>query len=107
IETAGDSFLLVFARPSDAVKFAVSWQARLKHSTGGSKPLPERIGIHVGEVFIQEQETGAKLFGLQVDTCARVMSLASGSQTLLTRFAFDNARSALRGADLAGVGALK
>ena len=45
IETAGDSFLLVFGRPSDAVKFALAWQARLRSFVRETaKPLADRIG---------------------------------------------------------------
>jgi serine/threonine protein kinase/class 3 adenylate cyclase len=107
IETAGDSFLLVFARPSDAVRFSLLIQAQLRALTQEScKPVFDRIGIHVGEVFIQQQEHSTKLFGSQVDLCARVMSLGTANQILMTRFVFDTARQVLRGQDLPGVGPL-
>ena len=111
IETAGDSFFLVFTKPSDAVRFALLWQHRLRtlaHETG--KPLLDRIGIHVGEVFVDEQGPDHKpkdFYGLQVDTCARVMSLGEGDQILLTRTAFDSARQILRGEELSGLGPLE
>ena len=69
----------------------------------------DRIGIHVGEVWIQEHEGAGKpkdLYGLQVDTCARVQSLGQADQILLTRFPFDAARQALRGEELQNIGAL-
>lgn len=101
IETAGDSFFIIFSRPSDAVRFALGLQRRLRALAdaplGG---LEDRVGIHVGEVFIEERPEAAKrkdLYGLQVDTCARVAALAQGCQILLTRFAFDSARLALSG----------
>ncbi len=107
IETAWDSFLIVFSRPSDAVHFGLLLQARLREL----KPkLEDRIGIHVGEVVIREQDGSDNpkgLTGIQVDTCARVMALAQGGQILLTRFAFDNARQMLKGEDVAGVGPLE
>ena len=110
VETAGDSFLLAFAKPSDAVRWALQVQARLRRFSGESRlPVQERIGIHLGEVVIKEHETEAKakdLYGLQVVTCARVMSLAQGGQILLTRGGFDSARQVLKGEDLAGVGPL-
>jgi serine/threonine-protein kinase len=108
IETAGDSFLLVFAKPSDAVRFALQTQCRLRafsHEAG--LPVQERIGIHLGEVVIAENETEAKakdLYGIQLTTCARVMSLAQGGQILLTRGVFDSARQVLKGEDVPGVG---
>jgi class 3 adenylate cyclase len=59
--------------------------------------VSDRIGLHVGEVVIEEQAGRAKqrdLYGIQVDTCARVMSLAGANQILMTRFAFDSAPGA-------------
>ena len=110
IDTAGDSFFLIFAAPSDAVRFALLAQARTHAlATESGQPLRDRIGIHVGEVFIKAAEHAGKvkdLFGIQVDTCARIMSLGDGDQILLSRFAFDNARQALRGDTLEGTGGL-
>jgi sigma-B regulation protein RsbU (phosphoserine phosphatase) len=71
--------------------------------------LEDRIGIHVGEVVIREQDGSPNpkgLSGVQVDTCARVMNLAQGGQILLTRSAFDSARQMLKGENLSGVGPL-
>src|SRR5262245_16327599 len=51
IGTAGDSFFIVFVRPSDAVKFALLLQSQLAplaRQTG--QVLLDRIGIHIGEV---------------------------------------------------------
>ena len=110
IETAGDSFFIVFARPSDAVQFSLLLQHQLRRQVGAmSRPLLNRIGIHVGEVVIEEKPDSIKpkdLYGLQVDVCARVVSLAEGDQILLTRSAFDNARQVLKGEAIEGVGAL-
>ena len=69
----------------------------------------DRIGIHIGEVVVEESEDSSKakdLYGIQVDTAARVMSLAEGNQILLTRASFDNARPVLKGEDLDGIAAL-
>lgn len=110
ISTAGDSFFLVFVKPSDAVRFALLLQSRLRALNQiRSHPILDRIGIHIGEVVIEEREGALKprdLYGMQVDTCARVMSLAQGDQILLTRSAFENARQALKGEALPGLGPL-
>ena len=111
IETAGDSFLLVFGTPSDAVRFALSTQVRLQPlaKESGASAL-DRIGIHLGEVVVGQDEGAYKpkeLFGIEIDTCSRVMSLANAGQVLMTRSVFDSARQALKGEDLAGVGALE
>ncbi len=106
ISTAGDSFFIVFSRPSDAVRFALHLHAELRtvfHET--PRPIMVRIGIHMGEVFIQEKQDagGMDVLGIQVDTASRVMSLASGGQTLMTRSVFDNSRTVLRGEEFAGL----
>jgi class 3 adenylate cyclase/tetratricopeptide (TPR) repeat protein/tRNA A-37 threonylcarbamoyl transferase component Bud32 len=111
IETAGDSFFIVFTKPSDAVKFSLLVQARLRAlSSEVGRLVFDRIGIHVGEVWIEEREgtTGKAqdLYGLQVDTCARVQSLGQADQILLSRFPFDSARQALKGEELHGIGTL-
>src|SRR5437879_9112051 len=104
IETAGDSFLLVFATPSQAVEFALLLQTQLE---GWSKArgiaLQQRVGIHLGEVVIEEHAGPGKakdLYGGQLDVCARVMSLAVANQILMTRAVFDNARRMLKGENL-------
>ena len=110
IETAGDSFFLVFAKPSDAVRFSLLLQSNLSGVTAEIQELlPNRIGIHVGEVFVEEHHDAGKakdLYGIQVDVCARVMSLAAADQILMTRSVFDNSRQILKGQDIEGVGAL-
>lgn len=111
IETAGDSFLLVFSKPSAAVTFALLLQHQQRESSKRSgHSVPLRVGIHLGEVVIEEHETGRKpkdLYGIQLDTCARVMSLAKANQVLLSRGVFDNARQVLKGEDIEGVGPLE
>jgi class 3 adenylate cyclase len=55
IETAGDSFFIVFTNPSDAVKFSLFAQARLRASAAETaRPIFDRIGIHVGEVLVED-----------------------------------------------------
>jgi len=110
ISTAGDSFFIVFIKPSDAVRFALRLQNTLRSLDGQTgAPVQIRIGVHMGEVFIEEKGEGAlerDVLGIQVDTASRVMSLASGGQTLMTRSVFDNARSILKGEALAGLAPL-
>jgi WD40 repeat protein/serine/threonine protein kinase/class 3 adenylate cyclase len=111
IETAGDSFLITFATPSHAVQFALLLQARLRIlSQERGVRAQDRIGIHVGEVVIKGEEASAgpkDLYGIQIDTCSRVMSLAKAGQILMTRSVFDSARQVLKGEDIQEVGRLE
>ena len=51
IGTAGDSFLLAFTKPSDAVRYALQVQARLRgFSRESGLSVQERIGIHLGRL---------------------------------------------------------
>ena len=103
-----DGFLLLFERPIHAVAFALAYHpslARLAADEGVF--LEARVGIHVGEVFLRENPPeeiaqGAKpieVEGLAKPIAARLMSLARGGQTLLTRSAFDLARRAAAGVE--------
>ncbi|MDQ7779281.1 MAG: protein kinase, partial [Planctomycetota bacterium] len=68
--------------------------------------LAIRLGAHLGEVVVEERQDDKKpldLYGLQVDTAARIMSLGEGGQILCTRAIFDNARQVLKGRDLGGL----
>jgi WD40 repeat protein/serine/threonine protein kinase/class 3 adenylate cyclase len=108
ISTAGDSFLLVFIKPSDAVRFALLLQARLgEFNRGRPVPVEDRIGLHLGEVVVEETGAGKRdVHGMQVDTGARVMGLAQARQILMTRPVFDNARQSLKGEEIEGISAL-
>jgi serine/threonine protein kinase/class 3 adenylate cyclase len=100
IETAGDSFLLIFEKPSDAVRFALQLQRRLRQAepVKGLR-IQDRIGIHAGEVFLGERDGSDKkdLYGIQVDACARVAALGGGDQILITQWAYNTAYSTLLG----------
>jgi class 3 adenylate cyclase len=96
-----DGFLFIFDRALDAVRCALSYHHALSDLSDelGAR-LAARVGIHLGEVCLRRNRPeyvarGAKpleLEGLAKPLTARLMSLAQGTQTLLTRTAFDVAR---------------
>lgn len=110
VSTAGDSFFITFSIPSEAVTFALRWQDKIRNfSQDEGVNLQDRIGIHVGEVYTDNAKSAGKDFdlnGLQVDTAARIMSLAQGDQILLSQFAFVNAQQMLEGFEFDGLGTL-
>ncbi len=99
IDTQGDSFLMLFPRPSEAVRFALIWQSRLRQfSREKGQVLRDRVGIHTGELIVLRDVAGHKpldVHGLAVDVAARVMQLATGGQILMTRATLDGARQSL------------
>lgn len=104
-----DGFLLLFDRPADALAYTLAYhEALLDLSKEIGVQLRARVGIHLGEVFLRENPPedvarGAKpleVEGIAKPTAARLMSLALGKQTLLTRAAFDESRRTSAGSDL-------
>lgn len=106
IEKSG-RFLFVFERPVDAVRFCLACHEALQEAS-----LEVRAAVHLGEVRLRENprehvDRGAKpleLEGVARHTAARVLSLATAGQTLLTRAAFELARRALVGEGARGEG---
>jgi class 3 adenylate cyclase/tetratricopeptide (TPR) repeat protein/predicted Ser/Thr protein kinase len=96
-----DGFLLLFDRPINAVKYALAYHRALAGLSAETEVrLESRVGIHFGEVFLRRNPSeavarGAKpieVEGLAKPVAARLMSLAQGRQTLLTRAVYDLAR---------------
>ncbi len=78
--------------------------------TSAATALQNRIGIHSGEVVIEERDGAGRprdLYGSQVDIAARTMSLPSADQVLLTRAAFDDARQVRKGEDVESLNRLQ
>ncbi len=99
-----DGFLILFKRPVDAVRFALRYHQELTRLSGEEGvELKARVGVHLGEVILIENPAqdvlhGAKpieVQGLAKPIAARLMSLAQGGQTLLSRAAFDLSRRAM------------
>ncbi len=96
-----DGFLLLFERPISALRYALAYHQGLDKLSGElGVTLASRVGIHLGEVILrvnkpEDVARGAKpveVEGLAKPKAARLMSLADGRQTLLTRSAYDMAR---------------
>ncbi|HEX6199829.1 MAG TPA: protein kinase, partial [Thermoanaerobaculia bacterium] len=101
-----DGFLLLFERTVDALRFALGYHRALEVlSREEGIEVAARVGIHLGEVIQRKNAPedvarGAKpveIEGFAKPMAARVMALAKGRQTLLTRGAFDLARLAAAG----------
>jgi predicted ATPase/class 3 adenylate cyclase/tetratricopeptide (TPR) repeat protein len=89
-----DGMLMLFEHAPDAVGYAIAYHRAL---AALPVPLQARAGLHVGPVILRRNPPrdvahGAKpieVEGLAKPLAARVMSLALGGQTLLTREARD------------------
>lgn len=78
--TAGDSFGIGFATPSDAVAAAVELQRALGSHPWSDIALSVRIGMHPGTA----QERDGNYFGTPVNRAARIQSLADAGQILIS-----------------------
>ncbi len=96
IDWAGDGCFLTFETPSAALTFALRLQ--LAHSN--SPDLPGvRTGMHLGEVSERSgadgDDTRPRVEGLAVDLAARIASLASPAQVLMSATVANSARQRL------------
>lgn len=87
VKTEGDAFMLAFARPSDAVRFALDAQAAL-HAVAWPAETGEilvRMGLHCGEPICAPDPAGRMdYFGPMVNRASRISAAAHGGQILLS-----------------------
>jgi class 3 adenylate cyclase len=99
IKQIGDSFLIVFSDPTLAVKSALKLQElfhlNAENLTYKGYTLKVRIGIHMGQVSIEEQVV-ADIFGIHVNMASRVLSLAKGGQVIVSGSVWENASGWLK-----------
>lgn len=112
VRLEGDSYIFVFSKSYEAIHFALLAQRLHREARSGQwHELPQfRVGIHTGEVIVEDGLKGPSrpggigdIKGLQADTAARIMSLACGGQILCSYPAFDNARQSLIGVDIESI----
>ncbi len=82
----GDSFVVAFARASDAAAFALQLQRT------PLSPISVRIGLHTGEVQLRDE---ANYVGPTINRTARLRDLAHGGQTVLSATTSDLLADAL------------
>jgi class 3 adenylate cyclase len=75
VETAGDSFLVVFDSAEGAIRCGLALVKAL-----GAIELPIRVGIHSGEVVMSDDHVG----GLAVHAAARIVARAGPGEVLVS-----------------------
>jgi class 3 adenylate cyclase len=81
VKAIGDSLMIAFRRPSEAVQFAV----RFAEHTGVDY-IGIRVGIHAGEVEIREND----IYGLTVNRASRVQHALKREGIYVTRVVKDD-----------------
>jgi class 3 adenylate cyclase len=99
IKFIGDAVMAIFSEPSAAVeiavKIAVKIQRKLLHLYEiGEFPLKVRMGLHLGQVTI-ENKIGPDIFGGHVNKASRVESMANGGQIYATYSVVDSLKGQL------------
>ncbi|PIV55867.1 hypothetical protein COY52_01775 [Candidatus Desantisbacteria bacterium CG_4_10_14_0_8_um_filter_48_22] len=82
VKFEGDSYILAFTRPRDAVRFAVKFQLALNEYEWPEHigKVLVRIGIHTGEPLV----IGSEYFGPCINKAKRVQEAAHGGQILIS-----------------------
>lgn len=97
VKTEGDSFFVVFPRPTDAVEAVVRMQRELADAEWpGGAVVRVRMGLHTGEVVL----AGDDYIGLDVHRAARISDAAHGGQVLMS----ETTRSSVDGSLPEGTG---
>ncbi|HVZ79202.1 MAG TPA: adenylate/guanylate cyclase domain-containing protein [bacterium] len=99
IKHIGDAVMAVFSEPSTAVARALEIQEALRRyndSRPGEPPLLVRIGLHMGQVTV-EDKTDLDVFGRHVNRASRVEGLAEGGHIYMTYSVFDSAKGWMAG----------
>src|SRR6476646_5282754 len=81
----GDGSLCSFPSATEAVKAAVQMQQQLQEEP----KVPLRIGIHVGELFFEEN----KVMGDSVNVASRIQSLGQANTILFSKEVFDKLKN--------------
>ena len=89
---AGDSYLIAFPKPEDALKAATEAQRQLQSEKWSPAPIRVRMGLHVGFADLIEEEYRGYLTMARVQ---RVMSSGHGGQILLSLDFTDQVREEL------------
>lgn len=80
VKTQGDGFMIAFADPENAVRFATDVQSALTENPQRWQSIRVRIGVHMGTSV----RRGDDLFGLDVAMAARVAGQADGGEILVS-----------------------
>lgn len=84
VKTMGDAVMAVFRRPVNALRAMQHAQEYLANPPDGMLPLALKVGIHSGTCIAVTLNSRLDYFGSNVNIAARVASLSSGTDILLS-----------------------
>jgi class 3 adenylate cyclase len=86
----GDAVMAVFRRPVAALRTMLSAQEMLKWPADGSRPLTLKAGVHTGPCIAVTLNDRLDYFGSTVNMAARLESLSTGEDVVISRALFDD-----------------
>lgn len=90
VDNPGDNALLEFPSATDAVECAITIQEEIRRrNTGTDPPMELRIGVHVGEVMVED----GRIYGDGVNVAARLEALAPVGGVCLSKTVRDQVES--------------
>jgi class 3 adenylate cyclase len=85
VKAMGDAIMAVFARPVDAVRAGLVAQREVQ-----GRPLELKVGIHTGPCIAVTQNGVLDYFGSTVNLAARLVSLSSGEDVVVSGDVLDD-----------------
>ncbi len=90
VKTIGDAVMAVFRNSASALKAVLAAQQRLGSPPEGVMPLTLKAGIHVGPCIAVTLNDRLDYFGSTVNIAARLESLSSGSDVVISGSVYDD-----------------
>jgi class 3 adenylate cyclase len=91
VKTIGDAVMAVFRQPASALKAMLSAQEILAAPANGVAPLTLKAGVHSGPCIAVTLNDRLDYFGSTVNMAARLESLSTGDDVIISRALYDDA----------------
>lgn len=90
VKTIGDAVMAVFRRPVSALRAMLSAQEMLAVPSPGVAPLTLKAGVHTGPCIAVTLNDRLDYFGSTVNMAARLESLSTGNDVIISRALYDD-----------------
>jgi class 3 adenylate cyclase len=84
VKTVGDAVMAVFRHPAAAIEAILRAQHRLAAPPEGVRPLVLKAGVHYGPCIAVTLNERLDYFGSTVNAAARLVSLSSGTDVIVS-----------------------
>jgi class 3 adenylate cyclase len=91
VKTIGDAVMAVFRQPASALRAMLSAQEMLAAPGNGVAPLTLKAGVHSGPCIAVTLNDRLDYFGSTVNMAARLESLSTGGDVIISRALYDDA----------------